>query len=268
MGGSGSGRYPSRATIEDARIQLLCLSIRDWAERGFLKPGTAFTQVWMEGDRRTASIGVQIDTVNPVHPAFAELVTPPVPARLRAVLHYSAIVRAGAPPEAVRDEIWLDGKPRGFALAGLQFICPDCTRRVATLYLKDLYFRCRRCGQLGYQSQRRSRATRALEKAARIKRQLGGMGEYAEPVPARPKGMHQKTYARLCREVAEAEGVWQDEQLGPLQRLLTDYGFLRTGDQADGARTAQAIKRALLTREPLKRRRRARRRPQAETPSL
>ncbi|HKW90812.1 MAG TPA: hypothetical protein VJX92_02865 [Methylomirabilota bacterium] len=106
------------------------------------------------------------------------------------MLHYHVIIRGGAPPEAVRDEIWLDGKSRGFALARLQFVCPGCGRRVADLYLLDQYFRCRRCGQLGYQSQRRSPAPRALENAARIKRQLGGTGEYTEPVPARPKGMH------------------------------------------------------------------------------
>ncbi len=69
-------------------------------------------------DRETGSIAVEIDTVNPVHPALAACVTEPVPARLRAVLHYSAIDQTGAPPEPVRDEIWLDHKPRGFATAG------------------------------------------------------------------------------------------------------------------------------------------------------
>ncbi len=43
-----------------------------------------------------------------------------------------------------------------------------------------------------------------MEKAAQIKRQLGGSGAYADPVPERPKGMHQRTYERLCNE-GEAE---------------------------------------------------------------
>ncbi len=223
-------------------------------------------QQWTEGER-TASIGVRIDTVNPVHPAFAQFAAQTVPDRLRAVLRYRAIVRAGGPPEAVQDEIWLDQKPRGFAVAGLQFICPGCGRRVAELYLRDLYFRCRRCGGFRYESQRRSRGARGYEKAARIKRRLGGTGEYTEPVPARPKGMHRTTYARLCRAVANAEEAWQQAQVEPLQRLLTDYGLLPTGDQADLAQTAQALERALLNPELVKRRRRGRRRPQAKTPS-
>jgi hypothetical protein len=221
----------------------------------------------MEGERPTGSIGVQIDTVTPVHPALAAVMTEPPPARLRAVLHYSAVVRAGAAPETVRDEIWLDRKARGFAPAGLQFICPGCARRVAELYQQGLYFRCRRCGKLGYESQRQSRETRGLEKAARIKRALGGTGEHAEPVPARPKGMHRSTYERLSQAVADAEASWQQGRLRQIQRFLNRHGLLPEGDQADPAQTVRASERALGNPDLLKRRSRARRRPKAGKPN-
>jgi hypothetical protein len=266
MGGWGSGRPPSRATIEDA---LFCLSIHEFTDRDLLRPGVAFTLAGTAGTEAdpTVSIKVQIDTVNPVHPALAELATQPVPARLRAVLHYPAIIQPDAPPETVRDEIWFDRKARGFAAAGWQFICPGCGRRVADLYLLDLYFRCRRCGKLGYPSQRQSPEIRGLQKAARLKRQLGGAGEYAEPVPERPKGMHRSTYERLCRAVADAEAPWQQEQLRGLQQLLMQCGRLPEGDQADLAQTARAAKRALLKPELLKRRNRARGRPRTGRPN-
>ncbi len=268
MGGSGSGRYPSSATVEEARDELFCLSIRDWADRGLLRPGT-FTQTWMADDQPTGLIRVQIDTVNPVHRAVAGVLAQPVPATLRAVLDYH-VRQAGGPPEAVRDEIWLDRKRRGFAAARPVFICPGCTHRVAELYAQDGYFRCRRCCRLNYQSQRRSPETRGLEKAARIKRRLGGAGESAEPVPERPKGMHRTTYEGLCQAVAKAEaGTWQEGRLRlqQMQRFLTRYGLLPEGDSADLAQTARAAERALQNPELLKRENRPRRRRTARKPT-
>jgi hypothetical protein len=79
------------------------------------------------------------------------------------------------------------------------------------------------CG-LGYRSQRKGREARGLEKAARIKRRLGGSGDYADPVPERPKGMHQRTYERLCNEGEEALLPYQDRLLKRLPGLLARLG--------------------------------------------
>ncbi len=255
---TGLPRHPSNGTIEDARGELICLSIRDWADRGLLHPGT-FTLTWTEDGQPTGLIKVQIDTVNPVHPAMAGVLAQPVPATLRAVLDYH-VRQAGAPPEAVQDEIWLDRKRRGFAAARPLFTCPGCSRRVAELYFPDGYFRCRRCCRLNYQSQRHSRETRGLQKAAHIKRRLGGTGESGERVPERPKGMHRRTYERLCQAVAKAEGPWHEGQRRQLQRFLARFGLLPEGDQADLARTARAAQRVLENPELLKRGNRPRRR--------
>jgi len=168
MGALGSGRYPwsSRDTVEDCRRSL---GIKDWVDRGLVWPGHAFTQVWVDEDRRpAASIDVRIGTVSPVNRHLAGLLSDrsAVPDRLQAVLKY----RAGRVGEELRDieeAVWLDTSPCGFKGQRLQFICPGCGRRVAELYPDWVHFRCRKCCGLGYRSQRKGREARGLEKAAR-----------------------------------------------------------------------------------------------------
>ncbi len=116
---------------------------------------------------------------------------------LRAVLGY----KVGPAPEAlqaVEEVVMLAGSRSGFRGQRLRFCCPGCGRRVEELYLNEAYFRCRRCCGLGYRSQRKNREDRGLEKGARIRERLGGEGDYAEPFPERPKGMHQRTRAQAA----------------------------------------------------------------------
>jgi len=169
---------------------------------GLVQPSHTFIQVWLdEAGRPEASLGVRIATVNPVHPALAFLIpaSGPVPEHLQAVLRYRA-GGVGEAPRDIEDSIWLDERRCGVKGYRLRFIWPGCSRRVAALYLDGVHFQCRKCCGLGYRSQRKTREARGLEKAARIKQQLGGSGDYADPVPERPKGMHHRTYERLCNE--------------------------------------------------------------------
>src|SRR5579883_1132138 len=78
------------------------------------------------------------------------------------------------------------------------FRCPalGCGRRVAVLY-GDGFFACRHCHQLAYESQREAPYSRALERAQRILIRLGGSGSTSQPFPAKPKGMHWRTYQRF-----------------------------------------------------------------------
>src|SRR5260370_5678814 len=198
MGGFGSGRYRwgSRDTVEDWRYR--SFGIKEWVDRGLVRPGHAFTQSWLCKDgRRAASIDVHISTVSPVHRHLAVLLSDrsAVPDRLQAVLKY----RAGRGGEELRDieeAVWLDTKPCGFKGQRLKFICPGCGRRVADLYPDGVHFRCRKCCGLGYRSQRKGRGARRLARAARIKRRLGGSGDYADPGPARPKAMTHRADVR------------------------------------------------------------------------
>lgn len=80
--------------------------------------------------------------------------------------------------------------------AELVVLLPGCGRPVGDLYPNGVYFRCRKCCGLGYQSQLESRKARASAKAARIRQRLCG---------ERPKGMQWRTYQRLLEQLAEAD---------------------------------------------------------------
>ena len=168
-------------------------------EQGLIRPGGNVTQVWQDkAGRPEASIHIRIEKVSPVHRSLRGLVPDGslVPDRLQAVLRYGA----GTPDDMhdVTDVIVLAQSHRGFAGQSWWFCCPGCGRRVADLYPKGVYFRCRRCCGVGYQSQRETPRARGLAKAARIKERLCGTGE-------RPSGMHWRTYARLLEQLAEAK---------------------------------------------------------------
>src|SRR6266478_5780799 len=262
MGGFGSGRYrwSPRDTVEDWRYR--SFGIKEWVDRGLVRPGHAFTQIWLSKDRRpAASIDVRISTVSPVNRHLAVLLSDrsAVPDRLQAVLKY----RAGRVGEELRDieeAVWLDTKPCGFKGQRLRFICPGCGRRIAELYPDGVHFRCRKCCGLGYRSQRKGREARGLAKAARIKQQLGGSGEYADPVPERPKGMQRRTYERLSNEAEKAELPYQWRVMTRLQGLLERSGLLppTESDHPDQEQVEKAVQLALDRPALLKQARRAR----------
>ncbi len=86
------------------------------------------------------------------------------------------------------------------------FTCPavGCGRRVAVLYGGRI-FACRHCYHLTYQSQKEQPYDRFLRRAQTIRRKLGGSGILLEPFPAKPRGMHWRTYERLLLEGKAAE---------------------------------------------------------------
>ena len=58
---------------------------------------------------------------------------------------------------------------------------------------------------LRYESQREDKMHRALRRAPKIRKQLGGSANMMEPFPEKPKGMHLKAYMRPFREYHDAE---------------------------------------------------------------
>ena len=74
-----------------------------------------------------------------------------------------------------------------------------CGRRVAVLYGAGELFACRRCYGLAYASQQKSVRHRGLEKARKIRMQLGGSANLLEAFSDKPNGMHWRTYERLRR---------------------------------------------------------------------
>jgi hypothetical protein len=98
------------------------------------------------------------------------------------------------------------------------FVCPGagCGRRVALLYGPGRYFLCRHCYELVYESQREDKMYRALRRAQKIRKHLGGSAYMMEPFPEKPKGMHLNTYMRMFWEHHEAEM----EQLAGMREWL------------------------------------------------
>jgi hypothetical protein len=99
--------------------------------------------------------------------------------------------------------------PCRFGGARPYFICPgggtECGRRIAKLYLSGRYFLCRHCDDLPYASQSEAAPDRAFRRASKIRARLGGQPGILSPFPDRPKGMWQRTYARLRHSTLEAE---------------------------------------------------------------
>jgi len=79
------------------------------------------------------------------------------------------------------------------------FRCParNCGRRVAILY-SGAIFACRHCYQLVYSCQRENLAYRAAHRAEKIRDRLGWEFSIFDGVELKPKGMHWKTFNRLC----------------------------------------------------------------------
>lgn len=81
------------------------------------------------------------------------------------------------------------------------FICPGtgCRRRVAILYLEDKrLLLCRHCLELVYPSQRETELQRLKRRADAARAKLG-----PDENP-RPRGMHKRTFLRLCGEYVDA----------------------------------------------------------------
>lgn len=99
------------------------------------------------------------------------------------------------------------------------FNCPQCTKRVAKLYLKHSMFYCRSCHALNYATQQDTKLDSTRLVMYRLRNKLGW--EYDSVLMPiykqhRPKGMHQITFNRL---------VLRHDQLDHKQNKLSMQSF-------------------------------------------
>jgi hypothetical protein len=191
LGGIGSGnwyRFNKKTTVEECRS----LDVRKLHREGLLKPDRLFSWSWSRGGREIASIGALVEGDDG-------------PERLTLLFRHRS--GPGADWKDVQQPVELDWTPCNFGGERPWFICPgaDCGRRVAVLYGPGRHFLCRHCYDLRYESQREDKTHRALRRAQKIRERLGGSTNMTEPFPQKPKGMHHKTYMRMCWEHIEAE---------------------------------------------------------------
>jgi hypothetical protein len=184
--------YGGRTTCESCKS----IDVRRWHREGRLRAGQSFSCAWTRAGAPSGSISVRTHADAVVlafrHQSWGDTEWQSV--ERRVPITWTACHLGGRRP-------W--------------FNCPAycggrcCGRRVALLYLAGKFFACRRCYDLAYESQQESSWCRGLGKAQKIRMRLGGSPNPLEPFPDRPKGMHRKTYERLCRahDLAERKGL-------------------------------------------------------------
>ena len=229
MGGFGSGRPADygRVTVEDC----CSLDVNRLQRAGCLEPGWCGGWRWTFGGGETASIGLH---ATEGHLGLAY--------RVR---------RGDGEWTDVSEIVPLVRVPCGFGASRtyLQCLCgiggTGCGRRVAKLYLHGIRFRCRRCHELAYFSQSESPCDRALRRANKIRRRLGGEPGMGRPFPDRPPGMWLRTYWRLWERTHEAEMVaLRGAIAGTIDRLEPRLSTLSSGGRSSGAHGGTPANRA------------------------
>lgn len=135
----------------------------------------------------------------------------------RLMVGYSVTQESGQ-REKVRTAIHFDSVPNNYG--GSQryyFLCPHCGRRCRLLYLHRLHFKCRQCAGLNYPSQQATKGTHETsQRLIKFLREKFGVEESLSPHeasyywPARPKGMHYKTYDRLRIELEQLQEQYNE----------------------------------------------------------
>jgi hypothetical protein len=204
MGGLGSGDWYSfnkKTTTGECHS----IDVRYLHREGLLKAGGWFSLRWSRGEHETGSIGGSVEGHLRLRPE-------------RVILRYRHRSGPGGEWEDVQEPVPLTWTACNFGGERPWFICPGagCGRRVAVLYGPGKYFLCRHCYDLRYESQREDKTQRALRRAQKIRKHLGGSANMMEPFPEKPKGMHLETYMQLFWEHHEAEM----EQLAGMRKWL------------------------------------------------
>jgi hypothetical protein len=169
----GAGRPASHAKTS----QYLRLDVRDLQRRRLLRAGSSFGWTWKQDGECIGTIGIQ------------------VPDDSSIILTY----RRNDEPRYEAIGLWRT--TCNFGGTRPWFICPECKRRVAIVYLGNATG-CRRCLRLRYPSQSFDLLDRSWGRTGRIARKLGCQ---IVDFPRRPKGMRRRTYERLA-------GAWWREE--------------------------------------------------------
>ena len=185
MGGPGSGnwfRWSSRPVVENGLTLDLCRLIR----QRYISPGkwVSGTLQWsnVHTGEPTASIGYEANMADPDN------------AWIR--LHY----KRNDTPEDYK--VRLATTCPNYGGKRQWFVCPARGIRTAKLYLAGGdWFACRQAYGMAYRSQNECIEDRMATRAHRLRRKLNGEPGFEMPFPDKPKGMHWKTYNKLCDEI-------------------------------------------------------------------
>lgn len=192
MGGYGSGRtaYRSTGTCDDHKR----LDIRAIHRRGLLTGRLPFSWQWSRKGEPCGSIQIW-------------------PGDNTVTLHYRIRSNDAAWTE-MQESVSLDWTAPHLGGQRPWFLCPGCGRRVAILYLGHSRFRCRGCLRLVHTVCHETRSDQLLRKAWKLRRRAAGSNDTGGGVGdgiSKPKGMHWRTFERLCKQAEIAAGrSWEE----------------------------------------------------------
>jgi hypothetical protein len=84
-------------------------------------------------------------------------------------------------------------------------LCNQCGRSIIRLFARYGTYKCRFCHKALYASQQRSRKGRSRLQASKLRLKLGSLPDINEPLPAKPKWVHRKTFQRIRNEIQALE---------------------------------------------------------------
>jgi hypothetical protein len=187
MGGYGSGKhyhYGSKSTTDDYRS----IDVRRLHRDGLLVPGRIFSWQWQQRGEEVASVVISTEDDR---------------------IHLSYRARSGAEDrQDMNYPVYLDYTACNYGGRRTWFRCPavGCGRRVAKLYGGKI-FACRHCHKLAYDCQREQLQDRLIRKLDKLRDRLSWQPGFLNGKGARPKGMRQRTYSRLCEQYEAVERI-------------------------------------------------------------
>jgi hypothetical protein len=109
----------------------------------------------------------------------------------------------------------LDRTPCHYGGYRYWYLCPHCGKRTSVLYRAGLYV-CRRCIGANYQTQLNQPLDNIRRKMHKVASKLEWHTVGYKEVPKPPKGMHKKTFTRLC---GQYQGLEYRENLACMARF-------------------------------------------------
>ena len=186
MGGVGSGRTAGKK-VKVATERLPFIDIHKLQKQEYLQPNTEGSFSWSIGETKVCSIGYRMR-------------------KDRMEISYNHKQKDGQWVTA-HQEIIFDETGCNYGGKRRWFLCGHCNKRVAILYYQNSGFYCRHCHNLTYASQQENEEYRMIRKTRKIRERLGASDNLFEPIWEKPKGMHQKTFDRLCKKANTAQTI-------------------------------------------------------------